>query len=78
MALKKVTYIDEKTVIEAENLNDIQDAIIVLEGNALPNATANDNGKVLKVVDGKWAMDYAPSGETPAAYDGNTTIEGGA
>lgn len=28
MALNKVTYVDEETVIHAENLNDIQDEII--------------------------------------------------
>lgn len=31
MALDKVTYVDGETVITAENLNDIQDAIIDLE-----------------------------------------------
>lgn len=31
MALNKVTYVDDETVITAENLNDIQDAIIDLE-----------------------------------------------
>ena len=31
MALDKVTYVDGETVITAENLNDIQDAIIELE-----------------------------------------------
>lgn len=31
MALNKVTYVDGETVITAENLNDIQDAIIELE-----------------------------------------------
>lgn len=31
MALNKVTYVDGETVITAENLNDIQDAIIDLE-----------------------------------------------
>ena len=28
MALTKVTYVDETTLIEAQNLNDIQDEII--------------------------------------------------
>lgn len=32
MALTKVTYVDGETVIEAENLNDIQDAIEELQG----------------------------------------------
>lgn len=33
MALTKVTYVDEETLIEAQNLNDIQDAIISLENS---------------------------------------------
>lgn len=39
MALVKVTYVDGETVIYAENLNDIQDAIIELEEAELPVAT---------------------------------------
>ena len=31
MVLKKIEYIDEETIITAENMNDIQDAIIELE-----------------------------------------------
>ena len=31
MALNKIEYINNETVIMAENLNDIQDAIIALE-----------------------------------------------
>lgn len=34
MALSKVLYVNGVTVITAENLNDIQDAIIALEGGA--------------------------------------------
>ena len=34
MALSKVVYVNGVTVITAENLNDIQDAIIALEGRA--------------------------------------------
>lgn len=34
MALSKVVYVNGVTVITAENLNDIQDAIIALEGGA--------------------------------------------
>lgn len=33
MALQKVTYTDNQTVIGAKNLNDIQDAIIDLENS---------------------------------------------
>lgn len=38
MALAKRNYVSGKTVITAENLNEIQDAIIALEG------TAGDDG----------------------------------
>lgn len=36
MALVKRTYTDKETVITAENMNAIQDAIIALENNAIP------------------------------------------
>lgn len=36
MALSKVTYTDNVTVIYADNLNNIQDAIIALESGAAP------------------------------------------
>ena len=87
MALKKVTYIDETTVIEADNLNDIQDAIIALEKeDKLPTATPEDSGKVLQVVDGEWAVGVVPSsggtsGETVTKFkvteslDGTVTME---
>lgn len=53
MALDKVNYQDEITVIEAKNLNDIQDAIIALEGHPqLPEVSEGDDGKILMVVDG--------------------------
>ena len=38
MALTKVVYVDGITVIYAQNLNDIQDAIIALEGASAPSA----------------------------------------
>ena len=51
--LDKVTYKDQQTVISAKNMNDIQDAIIALEGDPkLPAVSEEDNGKVLMVVDG--------------------------
>lgn len=40
MSLKKVDYIDQETIIEAENLNDIQDSIIALEETS-PDAIVN-------------------------------------
>ena len=45
MALKKKTYIDGQTVIDAENLNNIQDAI--LEQEALTGAMRTANGTVV-------------------------------
>lgn len=36
MALSKVTYTDNVTIIYASNLNNIQDAIIALESGAAP------------------------------------------
>ena len=35
MALSKRTYVSGQTIITAENLNDIQDSIIALEGKSL-------------------------------------------
>ena len=53
MALQKVLYISGKTIIEADNLNDIQDAIIALEGKAIPESTSdltNDSGFITNAV----------------------------
>lgn len=47
MALTKVTYVDEETLIEAQNLNDIQDAIIALEGASLPVATTAEVQEII-------------------------------
>lgn len=35
MSLNKVNYVDDQTVISAQNMNDIQDEIIYLEDRAL-------------------------------------------
>ena len=43
MALSKRTYISKETTITAQNLNDIQDAIITLEGKEIPTALKNPN-----------------------------------
>ena len=42
MALNKVNYVDDETVITAENLNDIQDAIIALENAPTGGAVSDD------------------------------------
>lgn len=50
MGLTKVNYQDNLTLITAQNLNDIQDAIIALENDgALPAYTAADDGKFLRI-----------------------------
>lgn len=43
MELTKKTYVSGETVITAQNMNDIQDAIIDLENNN------NDNGNAAKL-----------------------------
>ena len=42
MALNKVNYVDGETVITAENMNDIQDAIIALENAPTGGAVSDD------------------------------------
>lgn len=50
MSLSKVNYQDNITLITAQNLNDIQDAIIELENNGgLPEYTSADDGKFLRI-----------------------------
>lgn len=51
MALKKTNYVNGKTVISAENLNDIQDAVLDLEskdgvGMGITGATVGQIAKV--------------------------------
>ena len=51
MSLKKVDYINQETIIEAENLNDIQDAIIALEEIG-PDAIVNTaSGEAIAIYD---------------------------
>lgn len=40
MGLTKIVYTDNVTVIHADNLNDIQDAIIALEGKTIPDLSS--------------------------------------
>ena len=52
MALKKRFYVDGQTVINAQNLNDIQDSVIVLEGMEVANALqARAEGAVVRLSD---------------------------
>ena len=49
MALKKVTYKEKKTVISAENLNDIQDEVIANQQaiEALQNQVETQNATIV-------------------------------
>ena len=53
MALQKVFYVSRQTIISAENMNDIQDAILELEEKEIPESTSdltNDSGFITKTV----------------------------
>lgn len=41
---------------------------------ALPDVTESDNGKILRVVSGAWAVAEAPSGEIVPAYAGEVEV----
>lgn len=61
MALKKTNYVNGKTVISAENLNDIQDAVLDLEskdgvGMGITGATV---GQIAKVA-ARWTHPACP------------------
>lgn len=49
MALNKVIYVDGQTVITAENLNDIQDAIIALENTPAQGLTEDMKQAILQI-----------------------------
>lgn len=48
MALNKVNYTDNETIITAENLNNIQDAIVTNEENIIDKFNTVNNNKVSK------------------------------
>lgn len=52
MQLVKVPYTDGVTIIRAANLNDIQDAIIELEGLILSAADDGDGNIIIKETGG--------------------------
>lgn len=63
MALKKVTYVHDRTRITAENLNDIQDAIIEIEKklSETPTTTgANARIAEVAVFADKWEGETSP------------------
>lgn len=76
MALIKKTYIDGETVITADNLNDMQDAIIALE-DGLFTVDNQASGEVINITDaakrgfrgfniyGKTTQDGTPTPEAP-------------
>ena len=76
MALSKREYTNEETVITAENLNDIQDAIIALE-DGLFSIDNNKSGEIIAITDaakrgfrsltiyGKTTQDGTPTPEAP-------------
>ena len=75
MALKKITYVNQKTVIEAQNLNEIQDAIIALE---LQGGGGGGGGSyaLASIVDG--VLYTYNSAASPASPDvGGTTLTTG-
>lgn len=67
MSLTKVNYQDDITLITAQNLNDIQDAIIALENDdgsgALPAYSAADDGKFLRISGSEIVWASVPSAE---------------
>lgn len=85
MALTKINYVSGKTVITAENLNDIQDAVLDLEskdgvGMGITGATVGQIAKITAVDEsGKptaWApVDMPNGGSSVAITDDDVTAE---
>lgn len=78
MGLKKITYTDQETVITAENLNDIQDAVLALEdgvfmrvASGAPVAIADSsNNKLLGLnIYGKSTQASTPTLTAPVKID---------
>ena len=76
MGLRKREYIDQETVITADNMNDIQDAVIALE-DGLFSVDNNKSGEVITITDaakrgfrslnifGKTTQDGTPTPDAP-------------
>ena len=80
MALRKRVYTDEETIITAENLNDIQDAILELE-DGLFSIDNNKSGEIIAITDaakrgfrslniyGRTTQNGTPTPEAPVELD---------
>ena len=78
MALNKVTYVDEETVIHAENLNDIQDEIIESE-ERISDVEADmisKSGQSAKTEEMTQAVGIDSSGKLWVAPGGVTSVNG--
>lgn len=72
MALTKRTYVSRETSITAQNLNDIQDAIIDLENTQAPTSLKNPNS--LKIVQGSTTTSYDGSEEKTVTIPTTTDV----
>lgn len=71
MALAKRNYVSGETVITAENLNEIQDSIIALEG------TAGDGGVIPHIGDnGNWYIGSTDTGKPSRGAAGAKGADG--
>ena len=71
MSLNKRTYISKQTTITAQNLNDIQDAIIALEDSlpsSLPHALTIKIGDTTVTYDGSSAQTVTIDDGTEMSY----------
>ena len=76
---KKADYIQNKpTVVKTVNgVAPDENGNVNVSGDVagLPSITEADNGKILQVVDGAWAVADAPSGEVVPTYTGEVEVE---
>lgn len=67
MGLTKVTYVDKQTIISADNLNDIQDAIIALQNTSNGGSSGESSGSAVGIAS-------VVQTTTSTADDGNNII----
>lgn len=72
MALTKRTYVSRETSITAQNLNDIQDAIIDLENTQAPTSLKNPYS--MKVIQGAVTINYDGSEEKTITIPTTTDV----